>query len=179
MIQSELFTAALEYKEKGQRQLEEFDFKAAVDSFTIAKEIDPYLADLDFLITLSEYARDRGLKPKTSAASLAVLWHQARKDYADGDLPPAGYRHLQQLLARRLLDIGQFTPAGFCGEKEKILHCGILHVVLNEWSEAHHALLSLVTEARELASALHWGYLGDAAYVLRRWKDVRERQCLP
>ncbi len=51
MFQSELFIpAALEYKEKGLRQLDELDFKAAAESFIIAKEIDPYLADLDFLI---------------------------------------------------------------------------------------------------------------------------------
>ncbi len=173
MFQSELFIpAALEYKEKGLRQLEAFDFKAAAENFAIAKEIDPYLADLDFLILLGEYGRGHGVKPKTSAANLAALWHKARKDYDDGDLPLAAHRHLQQLLARRLLQIAQFTPAGFCGEKEKILHRGVLHAALNEWREAHQTLLNLVTEAREQALPLHWGYLGDAAHVLRRWKDA-------
>ncbi|MGH7451618.1 MAG: hypothetical protein ACRENG_09760 [bacterium] len=169
MFQSELFIpAALEYKEKGLRQLEAFDFKTAAESFAIAKEIDPYLADLDFLILLGEY----GVKPKTSAANLTALWYRARKDFDEGDLPLAAHRHLQQLLARRLLQIGQFTPAGFCGEKEKVLHRGVLHAALNEWQEAHQTLLNLVTAAREQALPLHWGYLGDAAHVLRRWKDA-------
>ncbi len=173
MFQSELFIpAALEYKEKGLRQLEAFDFKAAAESFAIAKEIDPYLADLDFLILLGEYGRDHGVKPKTPVAVLAALWHRAKKDFDEGDLPLAAHRHLQQLLARRLLQIGQFTPAGFCGEKEKILHRGVLHAALNQWQEAHQALLNLVTEVREQALPLHWGYLGDAAHVLRRWKDA-------
>jgi hypothetical protein len=172
MIQSELFSPALDHKEKGLRQLEAFDFKAAAENFAIAKEIDPYLADLDFLVLLAEYGRDHGVKPKISAAALVALWHRARKNFDEGDLPLAAYRHLQQLLARRLLQIGQFTPAGFCGEKEKILHRGVLHAVLNEWQEAHQALLNLVTEAREHALPLHWGYLGDAAHVLRRWKDA-------
>lgn len=172
MIQSELFSPALEYKEKGLQQLEAFDFKAAAENFTIAKEIDPYLADLDFLILLSEYGRGRGVKPKTSAASLVTLWHQARNDFAEEDLPVAAHRRLQQLLARRLLETGQFTPAGFCGEKEKILHRGVLHAILREWQEAHHELLNLVTAASDKATALHWGYLGDAAQVLRRRKDA-------
>jgi hypothetical protein len=173
MFQSELFIpAALEYKDKGLRQLDGLDFKAAAENFAIAKEIDPYLADLDFLMLLAEYGRDHGVKPKTSAANLVALWHRARKDFDEGDLPLAAYRHLQQLLGRRLLQIGQFTPAGFCGEKEKVLHRGVLHATLNEWQEAHQTLLNLVTEAREQALPLHWGYLGDAAHVLRRWKDV-------
>lgn len=128
MFQSELFIlAALEYKEKGLRQLEGFDFKSAAESFAIAKEIDSYLADLDFLILLGEYGRDHGVKPKTPAANLTALWSRAKKDFDEGDLPLAAHRHLQQLLARRLLQIAQFTPAGFCGEKEKILHRGVLH----------------------------------------------------
>jgi hypothetical protein len=173
MFQSELFIpAALEHKETGLRQLDEFDFKAAAESFAIAKEIDPYLADLDFLILLGEYGRDHGVKPKTPAAALTALWHRARKDFDEGDLPLAAHRHLQQLLARRILQIGQFTPAGFCGEKEKILHRGVLHAALNEWQEAHQTLLNLVTEAREQALPLHWGCLGDAAHLLRRWKDA-------
>jgi hypothetical protein len=173
MFQSELFIpAALEYKETGLRQLEAFDFKAAAENFAIAKEIDPYLADLDFLILLGEYGRDHGVKPKTSAANLAALWHRARKDFDEGDLPLAAHRHLQQLLARRLLQTGQFTPAGFGGEKEKVLHRGVLHAALNQWQEAHQTLLNLVTEQRERALPLHWGYLGDAAHVLRRWKDA-------
>lgn len=173
MFQSELFIpAALEYKETGLRQLEAFEFKAAAENFAIAKEIDPYLADLDFLVLLAEYGREHGVKPKTQVAALTTLWHRARKDFDDGDLPLAAYRYLQQLLARRILQIGQFTPAGFCGEKEKILHRGILHAVLSEWPEAHQTLLNLVTEAREQALPLHWGHLGDAAHVLRRWKDA-------
>jgi hypothetical protein len=173
MFQSELFIpAALEYKEKGLRQLDEFDFKSAAESFAIAKEIDPYLADLDFLLLLAEYGRDHGVKPKTSAANLATLWHAAQQNFAEGDLPQAAHRHLQQLLARHLLQTGQFTPAGFCGEKEKILHRGVLHTALNQWQEAHQTLLNLVTAAREQALPLHWGYLGDAAHVLRRWKDA-------
>ncbi|MDZ7289290.1 MAG: hypothetical protein ONB44_08080 [candidate division KSB1 bacterium] len=173
MIQSELFTpAALEYKEKGLRQLEALDFNSAWEGFTIAKKIDPYLADLDFLITLSEYARDHGAGPKTSAARLVTLWHEATQDLADGNLPMAAYRYLRELLARRLLQIGQFTQTGFCGEKEKILHRGVLHVVLNQWQEAHQVLLNLLAMAGEKASALHWGYLGDAAHALGSWKEA-------
>jgi hypothetical protein len=173
MIQSELFSsAALEYKENGLRQLEELNFAAALDHFTIAKGIDPYLADLDFLVALSEYARNHGVTPRASAAKIVALWHAAQQSYQNDDLPLAACQHLLQIIARRLLQIGQFTPDGFCSEKDKILHRGVLHIVQQEWQAAHSELLNLVTSRREKASAAHWGYLGDAAYKLKRWKDA-------
>jgi hypothetical protein len=172
MMQSELFIpAALEHKEKGLRQLDELNFAAAREHFVIAKEIDPSLADLDFLTMLSEYAHDRGVKPQASPVRLAAFWCAVQQSYQHGDLPWPAHQHLLQVIARRLLRLGQFTPQGFCVEKEEILHRGVLHVVLQEWQAAHHELLNLVTSAREKARALHWGYFGDAAYVLKRWKD--------
>ena len=58
LLQNDLFnSAALDHKENGLRQLDELNFAAALDHLTIAKEVDPYLADLDFLIALAEFAR--------------------------------------------------------------------------------------------------------------------------
>jgi tetratricopeptide (TPR) repeat protein len=173
MIQSELFIpAALEYKEKGLRQLQELDFEAAVENLAIAKEIDPYLADLDFLVALGEFARQHGIKPRSSPAKLAAFWRESRQAKADGDLSDMACQYLLQLIARRLLEIGQFTSTGFCAEKETVLHRGVLHIALKEWQQAHRELLNLVTAKGGEALALHWGYLGDAAYALRRWKDA-------
>jgi hypothetical protein len=173
MIQGELFnTAALEHKEQGLRQLEALNFAAARDHFAIAKEIDPGLADLDFLVVLSEYAHRYGVKPQASPAKLAALWDAAQQSYQNDDLPLLACQYLLQLIARRLLHLGQFTPEGFCTEKDEMLHRGVLHVVLQEWQAAHRELLNLVANRREKASALYWGYLGDAAYVLKRWKDA-------
>ncbi|MDZ7363478.1 MAG: hypothetical protein ONB46_22585 [candidate division KSB1 bacterium] len=172
-IQSELFVApALEHKEKGLRQLNELHFEAARDHFAIAREIDPGLADLDFLVALSEYAHRHGVKPQASPARLVALWHAAQQSYRNDDLSWAACQYLLQLVARRLLQLGQFTPEGFCIEKDEILHRGVLHIVLQQWQAAHHELLNLVTAQRDKASALHWAYLGDAAYMLKRWKDA-------
>jgi hypothetical protein len=70
-----------------------------------------------------------------------------------------------------LLQISQFTPDGFC-HNEEILHRGVLHAVLEDWPAAHRELLNLVTGSREKARPVHWAYLGDAAHVLKRWKDA-------
>ena len=173
MIQSELFVApALEHKEQGLRQLDELNFTVALEHFTIAKEIDPNLADLDFLSALSEYASRHGVKPQASPAKLAALWHAAQQSHQNDDLSWAAYQHLLQLIARRLLHLGQFTLEGFCLEKDDILHRGVLHIVLQEWEAAHHELLNLATRQPDKTRALHWGYLGDAAHNLRRWKDA-------
>jgi len=172
-MQNDLFnSAALDHKENGLRQLDELNFTAALDHFTIAKEVDPYLADLDFLIALAEFVRQHGIKPQASSAKLAAFWHATQQAHQNEDLPLAAYQHLTQIIARRLLQIGQFTPDRFCGEKEEILHRGVLHIVLCDWQAAHRELLNLATSSREKTRAIHWGYLGDAAYMLKRWKDA-------
>ena len=173
LLQNDLFnSAALDHKENGLRKLDELNFTAALDHFTIAKEIDPYLADLDFLVALAEFAREHGIKPQASSAKLAAFWQAAQQAHQNEDLSLAAYQHLVQIIARRLLQIGQFTPEGFSHEKEEILHRGVLHVMLNDWQAAHRELLNLATSRREKTRAIHWGYLGDAAYVLKRWKDT-------
>lgn len=173
MIQSELFIApALEHKEMGLRLLEELNFVAAREQFAIAKEIDPGLADLDFLLALSEYARAYGVKPQAASAKLVALWHDARESYQNGDLALPACRHLLQIIARRLLYLEKFTPEGFCAGKDEILHRGVLHIILDDWQAAHRELLNLATSQREKTRPVHWSYLGDAAYMLKRWKDA-------
>jgi len=173
LLQNDLFnSAALDHKENGLRKLDELNFTAALDRFTIAKEIDPYLADLDFLVALAEFAREHGVKPQASSAKLTAFWQAAQQAYHNDDLSLAAYRHLLQIIARRLLQSGQFTTDGFCGDKEEILHRGVFHLVLNDWQDAHRELLNLATGRREKTRSIHWSYLGDAAYMLKRWKDA-------
>jgi hypothetical protein len=172
-MQNDLFnSAALDHKENGLRKLDELDFTAARDHFTIAKEVDPYLADLDFLLAATEFARQHGLKPQAASAKLVACWQAAQQAHQHDDLPLAAHRQLAQIIARRLLQIGQFTPQGFCHDKDEILHRGVLHAVLEGWPAAHRELLNLVTSSREKTRPVHWGYLGDAAHVLKRWKDA-------
>ena len=172
-MQNDLFnSAALDHKESGLRKLDELNFAAAIDRLSIARESDPYLADLGFLLAAAEFAQQYGIKPQTSATKLMAFWHAVQQSYENDDLPAGAYRQLLQIIARRLLQIAQFTSEGFCQEKEETLHRGVLHVVLQDWPAAHRELLNLVTSAREKARTVHWAYLGDAAYLLKRWKDA-------
>jgi hypothetical protein len=173
MIQSELFVGpALEHKEIGLRLLGELNFAAAREQFAIAQEIDPGLADLDFLLKLSEFARAFGVKPQAAPAKLVSLWHAARQSHENGELSLPACRHLLQVIARRLLYLEKFTEEGFCAGKDEILHRGVLHIILDDWQAAHRELLNLATSQREKTRPVHWGYLGDAAYMLKRWKDA-------
>lgn len=173
LLQNDLFnSAALDHKESGLQKLTELNFTAALDHFGFAKEIDPYLADLGFLIALAEFAREHGIKPQAAPVKLTAFWHATQRAYQNDGLPFAAYRQLLHIIATRLLQTGQFTADGFCGEKEEILHRGVLHSVRQDWQEAHRELLNLATSAREKMHPRHWGYLGDAAHMLKRWKDA-------
>lgn len=169
--QANLFSNAIEHKERALTQLDAFEFDQAWDSLEVAREIDPYLADLDVLAAICQFARYAGAHAKMSAAKVSELWRLTNEAHHAGSLPAATAMQVRQLLARRLL-AGHFTETLFVSATEKILHRGVCHLVLTQWQEAHRDLLDLVTTHPNLARAVHWGYLGDAAYALKRWKDA-------
>lgn len=170
-MQAHLFSNAIEHKERALAHLEKFELDQAWESLAIAKEIDPYLADLDLLAVICQFARYQNAHAGMSAAEAAGVWHAAGEAAQAGSLSPVAMRQLRQLLAQRLLK-GRFTATLFCGGKEKILHRGVCHLALAHWQEAYRDLLDLVTTHRELAQPVHWGYLGDAAHALKLWKDA-------
>lgn len=169
--QANLFSNAIEHKERALTQLDAFEFDQAWDSLEVAKEIDPYLADLEVLAATCQFARYAGAHARMSVTKAAELWHLTNEAYYAGTLPAAAAMQMRQLLARRLLT-GRFTETLFAGAAEKILHRGVCHLALAHWQEAHRDLLDLATAHPDLARAVHWGYLGDAAYALKRWKDA-------
>lgn len=169
--QANLFSNAIEHKERALTQLEAFEFDQAWDSLEVAREIDPYLADLDVLAAICQFARYAGAHAKMPATKVSELWHLTNEAYHAGSLPAATAMQVRQLLARRLLG-GRFTETLFVSATEKILHRGVCHLVLAQWQEAHRDLLDLVTAHPGLARPAHWGYFGDAAYALKRWKDA-------
>lgn len=170
-MQANLFSNAIEHKERALTQLDAFEFDQAWSSLEVAREIDPYLADLDILAASCSFARYAGAHAKMPATKVAELWHLINEAYGAGSLAAAAALQLRQVLARRLL-AGRFTETLFAGAAEKNLHRGVCHLVLAHWQEAHRDLLDLATAHPELARPVHWGYLGDAAYALKRWKDA-------
>ncbi|MDZ7266788.1 MAG: hypothetical protein ONB48_06610 [candidate division KSB1 bacterium] len=170
-MQANLFSNALEHKERALAHLDKFELKQAWECLEIAREIDPYLADLDLLAAVCQFARYANAHPRMSAQEAAAVWHAASLALQAGSLGAVAVRLLRQLLARRLLQ-GRFTATLFCAGGEKILHRGVCHLVLGQWQEAHRDLLDLVAVHPGLALPVHWGYLGDAAHALKLWKDA-------
>lgn len=102
-----------------------------------------------------------------SASACCRLWHAA----CAAEFRPAIIRFVRRLIAQRLLSTTP-SPTGFYSAKETVLHRGVCHLIMEQWQEAHHELLALVTEHRAQALPIHWGYLGDAAYELKHWREV-------
>ena len=170
-MQANLFSPAIDYKARALTLLDACDFREALECLKIAKEIDDHLADLDLLLSICRFAQYHGAHAKMTAAKSAALWHAATEAFQKGDLHFGALKHLRQIIAHRLLS-GEFTAAGFCAAREQIIHRGVCHLMLGQWPEAHHALLDLATNHTDSALPIHWGYLGDAAYMLNHRHDV-------
>ena len=169
--QGGLFSEAIEFKELALNHLDSFELEEALDCLAQAKAIDPYLANLDLLITICEFARGAGARPEMSVLTAVEIWHAAGQAFRHAELQPPAVRQLRQSLAQRLLS-GEFTATGFCTAEEKVLHRGVCHLYLEQWQQAHRDLLNLVTEQSHLALPVHWGYLGDSAHALHRGRDL-------
>jgi hypothetical protein len=170
-MQANLFSPALDHKEQALLHFSRFEVTQALENLVKAKSIDPDLADLDWLVTLCEFADSVGAHDRMSAGQTAQLWRAVDDLWKMGKIAAGAVNFLRKLLAQRLLP-GKFTVEGFCAIEEKILHRGVCHLMLRQWEEAHHDLLQLVTEQQELAMPVHWAYFADAAYALKRWAEA-------
>ncbi|MGH7494701.1 MAG: hypothetical protein ACREOO_20205 [bacterium] len=170
-MQASLFSPAIDFKEQALLHFSRFEVRQALACLEKAKSIDPYLADLDWLINLGELEQGFGAQARMSAAQTARLWRAGDELWKAGKIEVVAINLLRTHIAQRLL-AGKFTPAGFCSPEEKNLHCGICHLVLRNWQAAFQNLLHLVTEHQELTLPVHWAYFADAAYALRRWPEA-------
>lgn len=170
-MQANLFSAAIDFKEEALKQLSRFELREAHENLAKARDFDPYLADLDLLLSLCEFAQDAGAHAHMTGAKAEQLWQLADEERRAGKIAIAANKFLRELIARRLLE-GQFTPAGFCPRGEEYLHRGVCHLVLGHWQAAHQDLLSLVTDHPERTQPMHWAYFADSAQMLRRWPEA-------
>ncbi len=170
-MQTTLFSPAVDHKEQALFHFSRFEVAQVLESLVKAKSIDPYLADLDWLITLCEFADSVGAHARMSAAQTARLWREAEELWKAGKMEVVAIIFLRQHIAQRLL-AGKFTAEGFCAAEEKTLHRGICYLVLHNWQAAHHDLLHLVTQCQEQAVPAHWAYFADSAYALKRWAEA-------
>ena len=135
-MQASLFSPAIDFKEAALKHLSRFELQTAQEDLAKAKDFDPYLADLDLLISLCEFAQEAGAHAHMTGAKAEQLWRLAEGERRAGKIAIAANKFLRELIARRLLE-GQFTPAGFCSRGEEYLHRGVCHLVLGYWQAAH------------------------------------------
>ena len=170
-MQAFLFSGAIEFKEQAFAYLKKFDLENAANSLILAKEIDPYLTDLDLMEGVCQFAQMQGAKYCMSASKAARLWHAADRAHNAGMLDMRVYTLLRQLLADWFIQRDS-TNYGFCTSNEKVIHRGVCYLILKRWQEAYQELLTLVTTFPEYSLPVHWGYLGDAAFILNYWKEA-------
>ena len=170
-MQANLFSPAIELKEEALKQLSRFELREAREYLAKAKDIDPYLADLELLLSLCDFAQQAGAHTRMSAAKTEQLWQLAEQKRRAGKIGVAGIKFLREWIARRQL-AGEFTAAGFCSKAAEYLHRGVCHLVLSHWQAAHQDLLNLVTDHQETVLPLHWAYFADAAHALHRWQEA-------
>lgn len=168
-MQAQLFSPAIDYKERALQHMLALEWADAFESLKIAFDLDPYLADLELLSRLCDFAQHEELRVKSSAQKAVGLWRSADDALASSHLNAAEVTNLRRLLARHLLMKSESSREAFT-LKDKTLPRGLCHLVLENWQAAHEDLLNWVTAQAE--ALREWGYLGDAATALKLWNEA-------
>lgn len=164
--QIELFSAAIAHKQKALEALQRFAFRKAKTQLEIAREIDPYLADLATLLQATKWLLNRGVHAKSKPPGLLKAWHRVEK--ARTALPCAVHAIVEPLICELMVQCLPPDYTDFIDPKEKTLHIGYCYVALNRFEEAHEKLLDYLTAHAAESHPRLWGYFGDAAYKLNR-----------
>jgi len=170
-MQAHLFSPAIDYKEQALEQMVAFEWAEAFASLKIAHDLDPYLADLELLAKLCDFAQQESMSFKSTTQKAVWLWHAANEALQQNHLNEAEVLSLRRILARHLLSKASNKGEMF-SVKDKTLARGVCHLALENWQAAHGDLLNWVTTHTEEVTPREWGYLGDAAYALKLWNDA-------
>ncbi len=170
-MQAQLFSPALDYKEQALQHMLAFEWADAFESLKIAYDLDPYLADLELLSRLCEFAQQEGERFKSSTQKAVWLWHAADEALLQKNLNEAEATSLRRFLARHVLMKSESKAEAFAA-KDKTLPRGVCHLVLENWQAAHDELLNWVTQHAGAVTPRDWGYLGDAATALKLWNEA-------
>ncbi len=170
-MQAQLFSPALDYKERALQHMIALEWPEAFENLKVAYDLDAYLADLELLSRLCEFAQHEGGRFKASTPKAVGLWHSADEALLEQRLSEAEVTQMRRILARHLLAKNSGTGEGFSA-KDKTLPRGVCHLVLENWQAAHEDLLNWVTQHPERVMPRDWGYLGDAATALKLWQEA-------
>lgn len=170
-MQAQLFSPALDYKEQALHHMLALEWADAFANLKIAFDLDPYLADLELLSRLCDFAQQEGEHFKSSLQKAVWLWFAASAALQQKSLTAAEVASLRRILARHLVANGSSKQEVFT-VKGKSLPRGVCQLVLENWQAAHDDLLNWVTTHADRAAPRDWGYFGDAACALKMWKEA-------
>ncbi|NUO83732.1 hypothetical protein HUU05_26955 [candidate division KSB1 bacterium] len=170
-MQAHLFSPAIDYKEQALQHMAAFEWADAFECLKVARDLDPYLADLELLARLCDFAQQEAAPLKSSAQKAVWLWHAANEALQHRGLNEAEVLSLRRILARHLLGNSSRTNEAFSA-KDKILPRGVCQLALENWQAAHDDLLNWVTAHADAATPRDWGYFGDSACALKLWNEA-------
>lgn len=162
VLQGYLFSPAVEWEELGEKEIKRFNFAAAVERLEDAKELDPYLANTDFLLNIARECIAAGLDAGSDVAALLDYWRKLQDEQRTAGGSSKRLSYLLALLAGRLLQIFPFDSRGEATAGREFFHMAACLIHLKRFGEALKWLVPLADAKQWALPARYWGYLGDA-----------------
>ena len=167
--QPDLFSPAVEHKQKAVDLLQRFAFRQAQTELETARKIDPYLADIEILLRSAESLVKLGINLRTKPSGLARAWDKVRE--ARDSLPHGALSGVETLICQRVVQCLPPAHTGFVDSAHKTLHAGYCWLILNRPEQAHRCLLAHLTSDVHDSCPELWGYFGDTCYQLNRHEE--------
>ena len=169
--QTNLFSSAIEHKLNSKSALVNLDLQLAGKEITLARKIDPYLADIRLYEQVIDFLGKEldASHNKNVLTNLAEIW---------GSIPEAV---LQKKISREIVKFLDFVIASFIlnhikpgqifVDSNAKLHKGVCWLMTGKRSEAHKALLNTLSSTHWGRADL-WGYLGDSSCLLGNFREA-------
>ncbi|MFQ5649518.1 MAG: hypothetical protein ACE5IY_06210 [bacterium] len=164
-MQINLFTAAVEHKQKALDYLQHFSLAQARAELEAAQNIDPYLADIKTLQQAVDTLLEQGINADSEVSTLAGVWEALRG--RGPSLTRTVRTIVERLICQQIVRLVAAEYCDFVVPEKETLHIGYCCLVLERPQDAHRVLLEYLTAHPESLHARLWGYFGDAATLLQ------------
>ena len=167
--QMSFFSDAITHLQNAFNSLVDLDFERANAELTIAREIDPFISNLDSTAKLIHFFEKQFLQYESVPTFLAKTWQRIPQAHREKELFVGEARLADEYVVK--IAEKQLNPNKTFIDSEETLHWGCCYLIAKKYEKAFKVLLNSLTSTHPLRTDL-WGYYGDACIACKRYNEA-------
>ena len=174
MRQGFLFSPAIEQKELAIQYLQNFELLAAQKGFKNAIQTDPFLAEIDSYLKVTNFLLMRFENKPSIIEPLVNALIEIRQLYETNQWNRFAYDLTERLLSSHILKLLAPDFNDFLSPHPSRIHSAYCFLVTGQHQIAREKLLQFLSTDSARLNARLWGYLGDASWHLHQFREAEK-----